>query len=59
MKQKNEVVIMAKNKVQFQKNILIHEVISQLGTEEQCRKRLFDMRWPSSYRCDNCGHDKY
>ena len=46
---------MAKNKVQFQKSISIHGFISQLGTEEQCRKRLFDMRWPSGYRCDNCG----
>ena len=52
-------VIMAKNKVQFQKSISIHGFISQLGTEEQCRKRLFNMRWPSGYRCDNCGHDKY
>ncbi len=59
MKQKNEGVIMAKNKIQFQKSISIHGFISQLGTEEQCRKRLFDMRWPSGYRCDNCGHDKY
>lgn len=50
---------MAKNKIPFQKSISIHEFISKLGTEEQCRKRLFDMRWPTGYRCSYCGCDKY
>ena len=50
---------MAKNKVQFQKSMSIHQFISQLGTEEQCRKRLFDLRWPTGYRCEHCGGGKY
>jgi transposase-like protein len=50
---------MAKNKVQFQKGLSIHEFMSQFGTEEQCRKRLFDMRWPTGYHCDQCGSDQY
>ena len=29
------------------------------GDEEQCQKRLFDMRWPTGYRCPQCNHDKY
>lgn len=50
---------MAKNKVQFQKGISIHRFISIYGTEEQCQKRLFAMRWPMGYRCPECGHDKH
>lgn len=50
---------MAKNQVQFQKGISIHKFISMYGEEEQCQKRLFEMRWPSGFRCPNCGHDKY
>ncbi|WP_421851776.1 IS1595 family transposase [Marinomonas sp.] len=50
---------MAKNKVQFQKGLSIHAFMSKFGTEEQCRKRLFDMRWPAGYRCEYCGCDQY
>lgn len=50
---------MAMNKVQFQKGISIHKFISIYGSEEQCQKRLFTMRWPMGYRCPECGHDKY
>ena len=35
---------MARNKDLFAKGISIFGLISQLGTEEQCRNRLFDMR---------------
>ena len=37
---------MSRNKVQFQKSMSIHSFISQFGTEEQCRKHLFSLRWP-------------
>ncbi len=50
---------MAKNHVQFQKGISIHQFMKMYGTEEQCQKRLFEMRWPTGYRCPNCLHDKY
>ncbi len=50
---------MDKNKVQFQKSISIHQFITMYGTEEQCQKKLFNMRWPTGYRCPNCHHDKY
>lgn len=50
---------MSKNKVQFQKGISIHRVMSMYGTEEQCHKRLFNMRWPAGFCCPQCGHDKY
>jgi len=50
---------MAKNQVQFQKGISIHKFISMYGEEEQCQRRLFEMRWSSGFRCPNCGHDRY
>ena len=40
---------MARNKVQFQKSMSIHSFISQFGTEEQCRKHLFSLRWPTGF----------
>ncbi len=42
---------MAKNQVQFKKSISIHVFIEMYGQEEQCQKRLFDMRWPTGYCC--------
>ncbi len=50
---------MAKNQIQFQKGISIHEFILLYGHEEQCQKQVFDMRWPTGYHCPHCGHDKY
>ncbi|MGF1727858.1 transposase, partial [Photobacterium nomapromontoriensis] len=49
---------MPKNMVQFQKSISIHRFIKLYGTEEQCQKHLFDMRWPTAFKCPNCHHDK-
>ncbi|MDD1829902.1 transposase, partial [Photobacterium sp. ZSDE20] len=40
---------MAKNQVKFQKGISIHGFMKLYGTEEQCQRRLFDMRWPTGY----------
>ena len=28
-------------------------------TEEDCEKRLFDLRWPQGFECPNCGHQGY
>ncbi|MCP4253776.1 MAG: IS1595 family transposase [Candidatus Scalindua sp.] len=50
---------MAKNKVQFQKGISIHRFMLKYGSEEQCQKQLFNMRWRNGYQCPKCGKDKY
>lgn len=50
---------MPKNMVQFQKSISIHRFIDLYGTEEQCQQHLFDIRWPTGFKCPNCHHDKY
>ncbi|MFZ2311428.1 MAG: IS1595 family transposase, partial [Methylobacter sp.] len=35
-----------KNKVQFQKGYSLSEFMKNYGTEDQCRKALFQWRWP-------------
>ena len=50
---------MAKNKIQFQKGISINEFIEKYGQEQQCEECLFNMRWPSGFKCPQCSHDKY
>ena len=50
---------MAKNKIQFQKGLSLTDFLSQYGTEEQCRKALFSMRWPQGFECPRCGHRGY
>ena len=48
-----------KNKVQFQKGYSLTQFFSDYGTEEQCRKALFEWRWPDGYICPECGGQKY
>ena len=48
-----------KNKVQFQKGYSLTEFMKDYGTEEQCRKALFQSRWPQGYVCPECGGKTY
>ena len=48
-----------KNMIQFQKGLSLQEFLSQFGTEDQCRSRMFQWRWPEGYICPECGHRKY
>lgn len=48
---------MAKSSVQFQKGMSMAEFQRLYGTEEQCRKVLFDLRWPDGFICPECGYD--
>jgi len=48
-----------KNKVQFQKGYGLSEFLQDYGTEEQCRKSLFQWRWPKGYICPVCGSTHY
>ena len=47
---------MAKNPVQFQKGLGLHEFLERYGNEEQCREALYRLRWPSGYVCPHCGN---
>ncbi|NLT02550.1 MAG: transposase [Bacteroidales bacterium] len=35
------------------------EFLSQFRNEEDCRKYLFDVRWPNGFICPKCGTQKY
>ena len=47
---------MAKNMVQFQKGLSLRAFLSSYGTEEQCRRELFKLRWPGGFQCPTCGY---
>ena len=38
---------MARNMVQFQKGLSMVEFLKNYGTEEACRKAVFQLRWPN------------
>jgi len=44
-----------KNKIQFQKGYSLTEFMEEYGSEEKCRKALFQWRWPDGYVCPKCG----
>jgi transposase-like protein len=46
---------MARNTVQFQKGLSEPEFLDLYGTEEKCRKVVFDWRWPEGFICPACG----
>lgn len=50
---------MAKNTIQFQKGLSLIEFFSHYGTDQQCRRILFDMRWPQGFICPECGNNRY
>ena len=50
---------MPKNKIQFQKGLSLHSFLKSYGTEEDCRNRLFNMRWPGGFSCPQCGCNRY
>lgn len=47
---------MKKNAIQFQEGFSLPDFFEKYGTEEQCRKALFDWRWPNGFVCPECGH---
>ena len=42
-----------------QKRIGFLEVQEQFGSEEACRKYLFELRWPNGFICPRCGCREY
>lgn len=50
---------MPKNKIQFQKGLSLSQFLMFYGTEDNCRKRLFTMRWPQGYSCPQCGGKRF
>lgn len=50
---------MAKNSVQFQKGYSLPKFLSEYGSEEKCRTKLFKYRWPEGFQCPKCGSNQY
>ncbi len=46
---------MPKNKIQFQKGLSLPRFLNSYGTEKQCEKALYSMRWPQGLVCPDCG----
>jgi len=38
-------------------NLLLFQ--EEFKTSEDCRRWLFNTRWPNGFKCPNCGHEKY
>lgn len=50
---------MSKYKIQRQKGLSLPLFLKTFGTEDGCREKLFEMRWPHGYRCPQCNCHKY
>jgi len=49
---------MPKNKIQFQRGLSLPLFYKHYGIEEQCRKALFQKRWPyGGFICPKCNYD--
>jgi ribosomal protein L37AE/L43A len=46
---------MSINKIQFQESYCILELFDNYGTDEQCRKALFDWKFKDGFICPGCG----
>ncbi len=40
-------------------NMSLIEFIDKCGTEEQCKEKLFNIRWPEGHTCEKCGSKRY
>jgi ribosomal protein L37AE/L43A/transposase-like protein len=52
-------MMMARNRVQFQKGLSMAEFNARYGTEEKCHAALVMMRWPEGFVCPACGGRKH
>lgn len=50
---------MGKNQVQFQKGYSLVEFMNEYGTEDQCEKALFNLKWSNGFECPSCGASSY
>jgi ribosomal protein L37AE/L43A len=50
---------MARNKVQFQKDLSEAAFREAYGSEERCHEALVNWRWPNGFECPDCGGEAY
>ena len=46
---------MAINRIQFQPGLSLTTFFQRFGARVQCQQALFEMRWPSGFKCPKCG----
>ena len=50
---------MSKNKIQFQEGYSLIELFQNYGSESQCYEALLKLRWPTGFKCPECGCPDY
>jgi len=45
---------MPKHTIQRQKGLSLHKFLELFGTEEHCRAKLYQIRWPNGFICPQC-----
>ena len=50
---------MPKNKIQLQKGLRLPQFLKLYGTEDACRSRLLQVRWPQGFSCPQCGGKRH
>ena len=50
---------MSINHVQFQKGLSLDEFIEKYGKEEFCREAVLKAKWPTGFKCPECGCKKH
>ena len=50
---------MARNGIQFQKDLTLLIFQSLYGTKELCEAALVQSRWPAGFRCPRCNSHNY
>lgn len=56
LREMTEEAMMAKNPVQFQRGLSLHQFLEDYGHEEQCQNTLYQLRWPQGFVCPECGN---
>ena len=50
---------MSINHVQFQKGLSLDEFIEKYGKEKFCREAVLKAKWPTGFKCPECGCKKH
>jgi transposase-like protein len=48
-----------RSEIHFQPGVSLLDFQSKYGTDEQCGKHLFQLKWPNGYRCPKCDHHQF
>jgi transposase-like protein len=43
----------------YYESITFFEFQQKFNSEEACREKLYNMRWPQGFQCPRCGHESY